>query len=68
MTSLSLRDLHPPGVPANDRLQVDRPWTEQEDFILLSKSPAYGVGAVAQRLGRTAKAGYHRHLKLLNKE
>ena len=25
MTSPDLRDLHPPGVPANDRLQVDRP-------------------------------------------
>lgn len=45
------------GVPANDR----RPWTAEEDMVLLTKGPVYGYAATAERwLGRPAAAGYKR--------
>lgn len=42
-----------------------KPWTEAEDRILLTRGPAYGYGAVAEReLGRTERAGHRRFQKL----
>lgn len=42
-----------------------QPWTEAEDRILLTRGPAYGYGAVAERyLGRTERAGHRRYQKL----
>lgn len=59
MTSLALADL-----AVNDNRQ-GKPWTEAEDFVLLTRGPVYGIGAVAEReLGRTARAGCRRHQKL----
>ncbi len=48
--------------------RTGRPWTEAEDMELLTKGPVYGYGAVAERMGRTFWAGYHRHRKLTKGE
>lgn len=54
---------HPPA--ANDAgVRRGKPWTEEEDAALLSKASAYGIGGAAVHMGRTAKSGYHRYLKL----
>lgn len=54
--------------PAQTETRQGKPWTEEEDHILLTKGPAYGYGAVAERMGRSFWSGYRRHLKLVNKE
>mgnify|MGYP006921353651 CR=1 FL=1 len=46
--------------PAQTETRQGKPWTEQEDMELLSRAKVYGIAAVAERLGRTAKAGYSR--------
>lgn len=51
--------------PAQTETRQGKPWTEEEDRILLTKGPAYGYGAVAERyLGRTENAGRKRLAKL----
>lgn len=65
MTSLDPRDLRDPQGAVKGGLRRDgQPWTEAEDMALLTKGPVYGIGAVAERMGRTAKGGYQRHQKL----
>lgn len=51
--------------PAQTETRHGKPWTEEEDRILLTRGPVYGYGAVAERyLGRTETAGRKRLAKL----
>ncbi len=63
MTSLRLADLNDPAVPANDQ-GMRRPWTIEEDMLLLTKGPVYGYATVAEQLGRTGWAGVQRRARL----